>query len=93
MKNSFASSFGAIVIPTRAGKDLESHDGTKDAHIRIEGYDEVGTNIYVDIFDSTIKDSSLAHLVSEMFHWTDDGADQATHFLQRYGFRCAVMIK
>ena len=81
-----------LLVPTRSGKDL-NNDGTRDAHIRIESYKDVGTNIYVDVFDSAVKDPSDAHVVSEMFPWTDEGADQATRFLQKHGFRAAVMIK
>ena len=81
------------VVPTRGGTDLDSGDGTKDAHIRIESYKGVGTKIFVDVFDSKVRDSSSAHLVSEMFEWTDEGANLATLFLQKHGFRVAVMIK
>lgn len=93
MKNNTTSSFGTTVVPTRAGKDLENQEGTKDAHLRIESYRDVGTNIYVDVFDSAIRDSNLAHIDSRIFQWTDTGADQATRYLQNHGFRVAVMIK
>ena len=55
-----------VVVPTRRGRDLENHDGTRDAHIRIESYKEIGTNIYVDVFDSAVKDPNEALAVSEM---------------------------
>ncbi|MDV3278027.1 MAG: hypothetical protein LYZ69_06110 [Nitrososphaerales archaeon] len=82
-----------MVIPTRAGKDLENADRTRDAHIRIESYRHVGTNVYVDVFDSATEDADDAHIVSEAFPWADEGADQATRFLQKFGFRTVVMIK
>jgi hypothetical protein len=82
-----------VTIPTRVGKDLENQNGTKDAHIRIEGYNGIGTNIFVDVFDSAIRNSNQAHIDSQMLPWTDSGADQATRYLQSYGFRVAVMIK
>ena len=82
-----------VVVPTRGGKDLENMDKTKDAHIRIETYKEVGTNVYVDLFDSAVEDPNGAHITSEIFPWTDDGADLATRFLQKHSFRVSVMIK
>lgn len=82
-----------VIVPTRAGKDLENMDNTKDTHIRIETYKEVGTNVYVDLFDSAIEDPDDAHITTEMFPWSDEGADLATRFLQNHGFRVVVMIK
>ena len=93
MRKNSAYFNATLVVPTRSGRDLDSNDGTRDAHIRIERYKEVSTDIYVDIFDSTVKDPNKAHKVSETFPWTDEGADQATRFLQKQGFRTAVMIK
>jgi hypothetical protein len=81
------------IIPTRFGTDIENQDGTLDAHIRIETYRGVGTNLFVDLFDSSIRDASEAHLKSEVFPWTDEGADRATRFLQRHGFRVVVMLR
>ena len=72
---------------------MENRDKTKDGHIRIETYKRIGTNIYVDLFDSAIKDPDEAHIGSESFPWTDEGADETTRFLQEHGFRVAVMIK
>ncbi len=72
---------------------MENRDRTKDGHIRIEAYKQFGTNIYVDLFDSGIKDSNDAHLTSECFQWADEGAEEATRFLQKHGFRIVVMIK
>jgi hypothetical protein len=82
-----------IVVPTRRGRDLQSAVQERDAHVRIEAYRQIGTNIFIDVFDSTIGDPDEAHLVSEAFPWTDQGAEGATRFLQEYGFRVAVMIK
>lgn len=88
------SGIGAqVVVPTRAGRDLESEDGKKDAHIRIETYEQMGTNIFVDIFDSAIEDANRAHLISQVFHWNNEGADEATRFLQMHGFRAVVLIR
>lgn len=86
------SNFG-IVVPTRAGRDLDSRDGKKDGHIRIETYKGVGTRIYVDLFDSSVKDADRAHLKSADFEWTDEGANEATQFLQKNGFQVVVMLK
>jgi hypothetical protein len=82
-----------MVIPTRAGRDLANRDKTKDAHIRIESYKQVGTNIFVDIFDSSIKNASNAHLVSGSFPHSDEGAAEATEFLQKHDFGVVVVIK
>ena len=72
---------------------MENRDKTKDGHIRIEAYKQIGTDIYVDLFDSAMKDPNEAHLTSESYPWTDEGADEATRFLQKHGFRIVVMIK
>ena len=82
-----------LVIPTRAGRDLYSTDGTNDAHIRIERYKEFGTDIYVDLFDSSVANASEAHIRSESFQYGASGAKEATEFLQENGFRVAVMIR
>lgn len=82
-----------IVNPTRRGTDSENATKTMDAHVRVETYKQVGTNVYVDIFNSAIEDPNEAHLISELFHWTDEGAEEATRFLQKRGFRVAVMLK
>lgn len=82
-----------IVVPTSAGRDLDNVGKTKDAHIRIETYKEVGTNLYVDVFDSMIEDPHDAHTVSEVFPWANRGAEEATRFLQKHGFRAVVMLK
>ena len=72
---------------------MESEDRKKDAHIRIETYKQVGTNIFVDIFDSAIRDANRAHLTSQMFEWNNEGADEATRFLQMNGFRAVILIR
>ena len=81
-----------IVVPTRRGKDLNSVQA-RDAHVRIETYKPLGTNIFIDVFDSAIEDHDEAHLVSEAFPWSDRGADEATRFLRKHGFRVAVVVK
>lgn len=82
-----------IVVPTRVGKDLQDKDGTTDAHIRIERYKETGANIYIDSFVSAAKDADYAHITSELFPWSDEGASEATKLLQENGFRSIVTIK
>jgi hypothetical protein len=82
-----------IIIPTRYGKDLQNAVQAKDAHVRIETYRQIGTNLFIDVFDSAIEDPNEAHLVSEAFPWSDQGADEATRFLQEHGFHVALMIK
>ena len=72
---------------------MDNRDKTKDGHIRIEVYKQIGTNIYVDLFDSAIRDPNKAHFTSESYPWTNEGADEATRFLQKHGFRIVVMIK
>ena len=72
---------------------MKNRDNTKDGHIRIEAYKQIGTDIYVDLFDCAIRDPNRAHLISESYAWTDEGADEATRFLQKHGFRIVVMIK
>ena len=81
-----------VVIPTRAGTDLENSDKTIDGHIMIEKYGR-RTSIYVDLFSSKVKDADEAHITSESFVWSDGGANEATRFLQENGFRVVVMLK
>jgi len=82
-----------IVIPTRTGTDLQNNDKTIDGHIRIETYKQLGTSIYVDLFVSAMRDADEAHITSESFLHSIEGADEATKFLQENGFQVAVMIK
>ena len=82
-----------IIVPTRHGKDLQNSVQARDAHIRIETYKQIGTNVFIDVFDSAIEDHDEAHLASEAFPWSDRGADEASRFLQKYGFRVAVVVK
>jgi hypothetical protein len=82
-----------LVVPTRGGRDLQSKDGKIDGHIRIESYKGVGTKIYVDLFVSAVKDPDEAHVTSESFPWTDEGAKEVTKFLRENGFQVAVAIK
>jgi hypothetical protein len=79
------------VIPRRKGTDISNHDGSVDGHIRIETYEGVGTKIYVDLFDSSIKNATKAHMRSEAFPCTEEGTSKATCLLERYGF--AVIIR
>jgi hypothetical protein len=81
------------VAPTSEGKDLDSADGTIDGHIRLETYKHLGTKIYVDLFDSSIRNPSRAHIISEMFPYTNKGARESTRFLQGNGFQAEVMLR
>jgi hypothetical protein len=81
------------VVPNRRGIDLQNQDETMDGHIRIETYKEKGTNIYVDLFVSKIRRADDAHIASESFPWDDQGAEEATRFLQENAFKIVVMIK
>lgn len=72
---------------------MQSDTQAKDAHVRIEAYRQIGTNLFIDVFDTTIEDPNEAHLVSEAFPWSDQGADEATRFLQGHGFKVAIMMK
>lgn len=80
-----------VIIPTRYGNDLLNAVQNKDAHVRIEAYKQIGANLFVDVFDSAIEDPNEAHIVSEAFPWSDQGADEATQFLQEHGFHVAIM--
>jgi hypothetical protein len=56
-----------VIGPTRAGKDLEDMDKTRDAHILIKTYKVVDTNVYVDLFDWVVENHNGAHVTSEIF--------------------------
>jgi hypothetical protein len=73
--------------------DLHNSDGTIDAHVRIETYKEIGTHIYIDLFDSTVENASEAHITSESFHYGLSGAKSATEFLRDNGFNIVVAVK
>ena len=81
------------MIPNRRGTDIDSADGKKEAHIRFQTLPMVGSRITVDLFDSTIKDGNQSHLESHFYRWSDEGADIATMFLQKKGFRVVVTLK
>ncbi len=82
-----------LVIPTTSGRDLQNKDRTMDAHVRVESYKQIGTAIYVDLFDSSIADASKAHILSESFSHNDSGAEEATRFLQDDGFRVILSLE
>jgi transposase-like protein len=68
--------------------------GVNVSHITvIPGSVSTLTNIFVDIFASKVKNADEAHITSESFPWSDDGAGEATKFLQENGFRVVVMLK
>ncbi len=82
-----------LVIPTRAGRDLHNEDKTLDAHVRVESYRQVGTAIYIDLFDSGIADANEAHILSESFPYDDSGADEASKLLKDDGFRVMLILR
>lgn len=73
--------------------DLDNIEGNEDANIRIETNEAFATVICVDRFKSDTKDANEAHIGSEFFLYSNAGAEEATQFLQRHGFRAAVAIK
>lgn len=81
------------VTPSARGRDLESTDKKHDAHIRLEKMEgEKRPSIYIDVFDSSIKDSTKAHVESEFFPLTRRGASNASDFLLGYGFEVKVAL-
>jgi hypothetical protein len=82
-----------IVIPTRTGEDLNSKDGTKDLHIRLEGDSSNQDVIVIDVFDGRIRSSIESHLFSEHFPNTERGAHDASILLQALGFREIIMVR
>jgi hypothetical protein len=80
------------VIPNRTGRDLHDKDGATEGHIRVETYEGIGTRIYVDLFDSEEKDVDKAHITSESFAHSAEGADEATRFLQENGFKVTARL-
>lgn len=81
------------VVPTTEGGDLENVDHIIDGHIRIETYSHLGTNIYVDLFDSRVADAYQAQMVSKVFPSTLSGARESTKFLRDYGFAARVVLE
>lgn len=90
-KDSKPSADLETLIPNRAGQDLRDENGATDGHIRVETYKGIGTRIYVDFFDSNEKDADKAHITSESFAHSEEGAKEATEFLQENGFRVKVL--
>ena len=81
----------AVTIrPTRQGRDLTSRDRKYDAHVRLETM--MGERlIAADVFDSRIVGAKRAHLESDSFPATVEGAREATDFLRNYGFAVRVV--
>lgn len=77
------------VTPTDRGRDVDSIDRTYDAHIRTEKVDGERM-IAVDIFDSSVKNSNRAHVESDLFEATIQGAEEAQGLLEEYGFTVRV---
>ena len=90
---------GTTVIPTSAGIDLFSIDRKYDAHIRVEKF-QGEKQITVDVFDSMEKNADAAHIDSQEFPYTQEGAAEAEDYLRngipeftpKYNFDYRVMI-
>jgi hypothetical protein len=91
-KNSKPSGDIETVIPDRTGRDLRDKNGATDGYIRVETYEGIGTRIYVDLFDSKEKDADKAHITSESFAHSAEGADEATTFLHENGFKVTARL-
>jgi hypothetical protein len=77
------------VVPTEKGRDLDSTDGKRDAHLRLERQDG-RVVVCADVFDSTVANPNEAHLDSDCESWGNLGAGQITDFLRGYGFDVRV---
>lgn len=84
---------GLVVVPTRRGTYLKSTDGTKDCHIAFRTLPQAGAKIVIDLFDSTIEDGNRAYLESHFYPCVDEGADKATKFLRKHGFKVEVKFE
>jgi len=80
------------VVPNRTGRDLRDKDGDTDGHIRVETYKGIGTRIYVDFFGSKENDADKPYITSESFAHSDEGAEEATKFLQENGFNIELTL-
>ena len=80
------------IIPTSAGQDIFSAKGDIDGHVRVETYPWTGKEIFIDLFDSSVRDADEAHITSESFPTTGDGAREATKFLRDNGFGLRLTI-
>jgi hypothetical protein len=81
-----------VVIPTFDGEDIFDSTGRYDGHVRVEHYEQLGTKIYVDLFDSSIDLATKAHVDSEFFNYNVRGAKEATEFLSANGFKVELKI-
>jgi hypothetical protein len=81
------------IVPTTRGTDLVSTDRKHDAHVRIELFSgEKKRSIYVDVFDSKVKNAIKAHIESKSFPLSRTGAREATDFLAGYCFDMTVSV-
>ena len=72
---------------------LDSTDRKHDAHVRTEpSPGEKKRSIYVDVFNSKVKNATKAHVESESFPLSPTGAREATDFLAGYGFDVTVRV-
>ena len=74
------------VVPTVEGEDLENVIRTRDAHVQLED-DEIS----VDVFDSMVDDPGTAHVDSDSFPNTREGAEGATEYLRSFFFDVRVV--
>jgi len=66
-----------------------------DSHLGVENPARVrdGPEVYVlmvDVFDSTVPDNDRAHVTSDAFPDSPEGAREASDFLRSYGFDVTV---
>lgn len=75
-------------VPT--GTDVVSPVERLDGHVRLEGAGK-GARIYVDLFQSDMEDAEEAHVSSESFPATKEGARAATDYLRARRFHVEVL--
>lgn len=79
------------IRPSTEGTDLESTDGTYDAHVRLEMI-KGDRYVTIDIFRSGVKNVNQAHVQSEAFQVSREGGRVATEYLKDFGFEVKVTL-
>lgn len=69
------------LVPNKNGSNIISRDGSTDGHVRKEHGE-----IYIDIFDSKVKNPDQAWIASEAFPNTPRGIKEANEFLESEGY-------